>query len=143
MKRKKKTVEMMTSISYQIKFLSRKSMDDLVEKLDDEATQNFQIELLSHSGIKEFRKQLKIKAIQAAREKANYLAESINEKAAEAITITEPEDSQPRDNSLTSNSVLKEYSVNKINENSFDKIQEVNLKKIKLRYEVNVVFALK
>ena len=46
-------------------------MDALVEKLDDNATQNFQVVLTTHSNVIEFRKQLKIKAIQAAKEKAS------------------------------------------------------------------------
>jgi uncharacterized protein YggE len=142
-RRRKKDPDLLAGISYQIKFRNSKQMDDLVEKLDDEATQNFFIASVSHSKMTEFRKQLKIKAIQAAKEKANYLAESINEKAEEAITIKEPEEWQPQDNNMLANSTLREYSVSKMNVNSFDKIQEINFKKIKIRYEVNAVFALK
>ncbi len=67
-------------------------MDELVEKLDDEATQNFRIERTSHSKILEYRKQLKIQAIKAAKEKADYLAAAIDEQVGAAVTITEPND---------------------------------------------------
>jgi len=42
-------------------------MDALVDKLDDDATQSFLIVSTSHSKITEFRKQLKIQAIKAAK----------------------------------------------------------------------------
>jgi hypothetical protein len=53
---------MQSSITYQVKFKSSDLMDKLVEKLDDEATQNFVIANTSHSKMTEFRRQLKIKA---------------------------------------------------------------------------------
>lgn len=87
-RRKKKSPDLFAGITYQVKFNSSKPMDQLVEKLDDEATQNFAIAKVSHSRIVEFRKQLKIKSVQAAKEKAVYLTESVGEKTGEAITIT-------------------------------------------------------
>ena len=68
-------------------------MDNLVEKLDDDATKNFTIVSVSHSKITEYRKDLKIKAIKAARDKGLYLTEAIGEKLGEAITINEPGES--------------------------------------------------
>jgi hypothetical protein len=73
--------------------------DDLVEKLDDNATQSFLVVSASHSKITDFRRQLKIKAIEAAKEKGIYLTEAVGEKPGEAITINEPVEWQPyRDN---------------------------------------------
>ncbi|MFM6925054.1 MAG: SIMPL domain-containing protein, partial [Ferruginibacter sp.] len=92
-KRRKKDPDLLASISYQLKFSSTKLIDDLVNKLDDEATNNFRITRTSHSKIVEYRKQLKIMAVKAAKEKAVYLAESVNEQVGPAITITEPEES--------------------------------------------------
>ncbi len=63
-----------------------------MEKLDDEATQGFFISRTSHSKIEEYRKQLKIQAVKAAKEKAIYLSEAIGEKAGVAVTIQEPVD---------------------------------------------------
>jgi len=141
-RRRKKDPDLLAGISYQIKFMNSKQMDNLVEKLDDEATQNFFIASVSHSKIAEFRKQLKIKAMQAAKEKANYLAEAINEKVGDAISVNEPEEPQAKEfnRGFLSNSVQLE-----LKRNNFDKgeINEIDFKKIKVRYEVNAVFALK
>src|SRR6188768_246738 len=92
-KKRKKDPDMQSSITYQVKFKSSELMDKLVEKLDDEATQNFVIASTSHSKMTEFRRQLKIKAIQAAKDKGIYLTEAVSERLGEAITIIEPDES--------------------------------------------------
>lgn len=136
-KKKKKKEEMMASITYQVKFSKSKQMDDLVAKLDDEATRNFRIARTSHSKITEFRKQLKIQAIKAAKEKAGYLAAAIDEQVGGAVTITEPGDVivQPYQFRMAQANVAMD-SVESVN-NSMD------FQKIKLHFEVNVVFALR
>ena len=93
-RRKKKEPDLLSSISYQLKFSNTKLIDDLVNRLDDEATKNFSIIRTSHSKIMEYRKQLKIMAVKAAKEKAIYLSEATNEQLGAAITITEPNESE-------------------------------------------------
>src|SRR5258706_610912 len=83
--KKKKNNDLLANITYQVKFKSSKLMDDLVERLDDNATQSFQIISVTHSNITEYRRQLKIKAVQAAKEKGIYLTEAIGEKLGDAI----------------------------------------------------------
>jgi uncharacterized protein len=142
-KKKKKDPDLFGSITYQIRFSSSKQMDELIEKLDDEATQSFDIAYTSHSKMTEFRKQLKIEAVKAAKNKATYLTDAINEKLGAAITVKEPE--EPGMNTVNvsnfrSQAIIYEnnYKLNGGN----DKSIEVDFKKIKLRYEVNVIFAL-
>ncbi len=48
-------------------------MDNLVKKLDDDATHNFIIAKASHSGIVEFRKQLKKKQYRLPKKKPYIL----------------------------------------------------------------------
>jgi uncharacterized protein len=50
-KNKKKSPDLFASITYQIKFSSSKQMDELVDKLDDEATESFDIAYTSHSNL--------------------------------------------------------------------------------------------
>ena len=145
---RKKDPDLLASITYQLKFSNTKLIDELVNRLDDDATSNFSITRTSHSKIVEFRKQLKIMAVKAAKEKALYLSESVNEKLGEAITIVEPEESLSSDvlsgrykaNSLAGVNVLsmKEQS-------SYGGIAEggIDYRKIKLRFEVKILYALK
>lgn len=142
-KRKRKNQDLHASISYQVKFSNSKTMDDLVAILDDDATENFRIVRASHSKISEYRRQLKIQAIKAAKEKATYLAEAINEKAGEAVTINEPGDNLYNNylnTYLTSNTAYsKAYYADQVKSPQ----ESVDFKSIKLRFEVQVVFALK
>lgn len=143
-KKRKKDPSLFTGIAYQIKFKSSEMMDRLIEKLDDDATQNFQIVSVNHSQIKEFRKQLKIQAVKAAKDKGNYLADAIGEKLSETVTIYEPRENnsiQPRHLLPSNRSLSLDYYMS-------DSLiaptpPQVDFKKMKLRYEVEVVFALK
>lgn len=147
-KKKKKDPEMYAAISYQVKFKESNKMDRLIDLLDDEATVNFQIVKVSHSKIQESRRQLKIQAVKAAKEKGSYLTEAVNEKLGEAITIVEPDENNFQN--VLNNTMLSQYS----NSNAVfmqdrmgnDKItgnSSVDFKKIKLRYEVQMIFSLK
>jgi uncharacterized protein YggE len=142
LRKKNKKNELNASISYQVKIKTSKQLDDLVEKLDDEATTNFYIQRTSHSKLAEYRKQLKIQAIKAAKEKAQYLTEAIDEKAGEAVTINEPtEYYQPYYNVMRSNVMMKEQAMNQDMASAND--NPVDFRKMKLRYDVTVVFAVK
>ena len=118
-------------------------MDKLVEKLDDDATQGFLIVSTDHSKMTEFRRQLKIAAVKAAKEKGIYLTEAIGERLGEAITIKEPNEFRPfwQENAMVSNAAYNTISQGKFEDK--DVVQIVDFKKMKLRYEVEVIFALK
>lgn len=137
--RRKKKEELMASISYQVKLKTSKQMDDLVNVLDDNATSNFAIIRTAHSRMAEYRRQLKIQAVRAAKEKANYLSAAIDEKLGEALTINEPAEYpiQPYYNLRVSNAMIREK------EGAENSAETMDFRKIKLKYDVNVVFALK
>jgi uncharacterized protein YggE len=147
-RKRKKDADVFATITYQVKFKNSKLMDDLVEKLDDNATQNFQIVSTSHSRINEYRRQLKVKAVQAAKEKGVYLTEAVGEKLGETITINEPAERQPpfplyNNRRENANLYMKSYGLEDNQGNGMVSATEVDFKKIKLKFEVNVVFALK
>ncbi len=146
-RRRKKDPELLSSISYQLKFNNTKTIDALVNRLDDEATNNFSIIKTSHSKITEYRKQLKIMAVKAAKEKATYLSESVNEQLGAAINITEPEEYVSSDvqsgryksnvslyEKVTVKGVMDPYGVNDYG---------IDYRKLKLRFEVKILYALK
>ncbi|MFT3945469.1 MAG: SIMPL domain-containing protein [Agriterribacter sp.] len=140
--RKHKTPDMTASVSYQVKFSNTKWIEALIEKLDDEATQHFFIAKTSHSKMDEYRRQLKIQAIKAAKDKAGYLAEAIGEKVGEAVSVNEP--SEPVDmgtENFQSNTMMQ--SQVKLRGVSASDETGVEFKKIKIRFEINAVFALK
>ena len=137
-KNKKTNPDMMATISYLVKLGTTKKMDELVEKLDDEATQNFFIAKVSHSRMTEFKKQLKMDAIKAAREKANYLAAALGESVGRPIMINDPNEigynPQPR---MYANTMMKAEGAGDM------AMPNIDFKKIKYQFEVNVTFELK
>jgi uncharacterized protein YggE len=143
--RKKRKAELYASIAYQIKFTNSKDIDNLVDRLDDDATQNFRIVKTSHSKINELRKLLKTEAVKAAKDKGNYLTDAIGEKLGEAITITEPEENLTGAYVLPKTANYSTVYQTKLDGKMYgiDEIASVDFKRIKLRFEVNVVFALK
>lgn len=138
-KKRKSKDELLRSISYQVKFTTSKKMDELVDKLDDAATENFVIARVSHSKIAEYRMQLKIQAVKAARNKGGYLAEAVGEKLGEAVSIVEPGENDNTPYYLSQISVSNTLS----RAESSDGSVSIDFKKIKLRYEIRASFALK
>ncbi|QNA46151.1 SIMPL domain-containing protein [Lacibacter sediminis] len=141
--RKKKTdPQLLSSISYQIKFSENSKMQLLAEKLNDEATVSFRVARVWHTQMTEFRKQLKVNAIKAAKEKCIYLTEAIGEKISHAITIIEKDQNNlvyPMQHRLNnSNSILSEDKVSGDGNGSGN----VSFKKIKIEFSIDVVYAL-
>lgn len=140
-RKKAKKEDLHASITYQVKLRNTAQVDQLVDKLDDNATQNFYISRTSHSRLEEFRRTLKIQAVKAAKEKAQYLADAVNEKVGVAVTINEPgEYYQPYYGDMASNRMMKAEMTQ---QTSAPDQPQADFKKMKMRYDVNVVFELK
>lgn len=145
---KRQNPDLFSAIRYVVKFSDMAKVNALADGLDDEAVQNFDIINVTHSKIIEFRKQLKIAVIKAAKEKGIYLTEAINEKLGEAITIKEPNDPEAdaveggRFANKSFNGLFKAKE-NKVENYMYDQINSINYKKIRLRFEVEILFALK
>jgi uncharacterized protein YggE len=140
-RKKNKKEELYASITYQVKLRNTAQVDQLVDKLDDNATQNFYISRTSHSKLEEIRKNLKIQAVRAAKEKADYLAEAVNAKIGVPVTINEPgEYYQPYYGDMAANRMVKAEMA----QASAPADQpQADFKKMKMRYDVSVVFELK
>ncbi len=138
-KNKKQNPDMKASVTYQVKLSSVEKMNELADKLDDEATQNFFIAKVWHSKMEDFKKQLKIAAIKAAKDKATYLSEAIGEKVGQALTINDPSEVRTYPQPIM-------YANATVRAEAYDAAQappmNVDFKKIKLQFEVNVIFAL-
>jgi uncharacterized protein YggE len=137
-KNKKKNPDMKAGITYEVKVKAVDDMDKLVDKLDDEATQNFYLSRTSHSNMDSIKKQLKIAAVKAAKEKAIYLAAALGDNVGQALTINDPNESADYPRPL--------YKANIAMAAEADRSappMNVDFKKIKIEYNVNVIFELK
>lgn len=88
-RKKKKEPDFMATSTFTIKCNSSAQVEKLTSYLDDQGTQNLNVSRTSHSKIEDFKKDLKIKALQTAKTKATYLCESIGEKVGKTILIRE------------------------------------------------------
>lgn len=138
--KKKSDSELYNSKSYIIKVAAPSKMDEVLNKMNAESIYSVEIRNYSHSKITEYKKQLKIEAIKAAKTKATYLLESINEKIGGAIEINEYENisyGQPmyRTNAIAQSNVSYDSMES-------DNSSEIGFQKIKLQFQVNATFAI-
>lgn len=138
-KKRKQNPDMKAAINYEIRFKNTAMMDALVDKMDDAATQNFYISRTDYSKMEDFKKELKIAAIKAAKEKAVYLTDAIGEKLGHAITISDPD----QVNYYAPQVYYKSNAnMESANIDSEAPAMNVDFKKIKLEYKVSVLFSL-
>jgi len=123
--------------TFKIRLDSNANFLKLVQDLDFEGVKTLRISDTSNKELQKLRKEVKIKAIQAAKEKAKYLLESIDEKIGKAISIEEVPQSNNNywrgSRDRLSNAVI---DVNP-KEGEMD-----NVASIKLRYEVKAKFEI-
>ncbi len=136
--RKKREPDFIASSSFTIKFAETAQIEKLMSMLDDNGTQNMNISRVDHSKMEEFRKQVKINALKAAKDKATYLCESIGEKAGEALLIKEIE------NSYVQPMYMKEMMMSNVAMDAGGVTPSgLDFQKIKIRYEIMAQFAIK
>ena len=137
-KRKKEQPDLLQNTTYIIRFGGPGEMDKLMNLLDDNATQNVFISKISSSKESEYRKQLKIQALQNAKVKADYLLSGIGEKAGSVLFVKEVDFTQP---------VYPMYEMKMANtmmggDANSSPNEGLNFKKIKYRFEVEAHFAI-
>ncbi|WP_175622167.1 SIMPL domain-containing protein [Chryseobacterium schmidteae] len=127
--------------SFQFKVNAKTNVSKLFEDLNQKWVSNLSIAEIKNTKIADFRKVVKINALKAAKEKADYLLGSINKKTGDAIEIIEIED-------YMSDSILPvAYRSKMANvqleaadqsmDYSFDNIENIKLKySIKTKYEI-------
>jgi uncharacterized protein len=137
---KKKPTTFLESKSYIIKVANLYKIDAIISKVDDKGIAYTNIDRYEFSKIEQLRKDIKIKALQAAKDKAKYLLEGIGEQMGEALEIIEIEQSyspQPVYSNMMMRSAKMEVSADAMPESTVD------VQKIKVRYEMKASFRIK
>ncbi|AZA53866.1 SIMPL domain-containing protein [Chryseobacterium sp. G0201] len=127
--------------SFQFKVSAKTNVSKLFEDLNQKWVSNLNIAEVKNTKIADFRKTVKINALKAAREKADYLLESIGKKTGTPLEIVEIEDYMSDSvlpvayKSMRSNVQLEAADAGV--DYSFDNIENIKLKySIKTRYEI-------
>ena len=134
---KKKDPNFLASKQYRIKFHDLNSINQILSAIDPKSIQSTYIESYDYSKIDDLKKELKLKALVAAKDKAIYLLNGIGEKLGGAIEITEVDDNSyaPVRNVM--------YSMAKAaNVGDAQPEQDIDFKKIKLSFRINAVFEI-
>ena len=137
---KKKPTTFLESKSYIIKVPNLYKIDGIISKVDDKGIAYTNIDRYEFSKIEQLRKEIKIKALQAAKEKAKYLLEGIGEQMGEALDIIEIDQSyspQPVYSNMMMRSARVEVASDAMPESNVD------VQKIKVRYEMKASFRIK
>ena len=137
---KKKNAEFLVSKQYRIKLTDLNKFNQIMEGLDEKGVQYTNIESYDYSKMESLKKELKIKALQAAKEKAGYLALALNDTVGDALEVQEINNdvSYPPMMYRANTMMTKTYA-----EAADVASPEIDFKKIKLNYQMRVVFELK
>lgn len=126
---------------YLLKLNNLNKTDGILSEVDERGVESVNIDHVDHSKMKDFRREVKTKALQAAKEKATYLLESIGEKVGEVLDIKELDDQyyspQPlyaQTRMMTANAVMDAQQVGD---------SDLEYQKIKLSYKMMAVFKIK
>ena len=127
--------EFMISKQLEITLFDFRKVEEITSSVNTRGINYMVIKELKNKNMTEFRKQVKIEALKAARTKAAYLLESINKQVGDVISITELTERNDFGGSQNaiSNVVMATPDISGIE----------NIKKIKLRYEMQAKFEIK
>ena len=127
--------EFMISKQLEITLFDFKKVEEITNSIDTKGINFMVIKELKNKNMTEYRKQVKIEALKAAKTKAAYLLESINKQVGDVISITELTENNVFGGSqnASSNMVMATADISGIE----------SVKKIKLRYEMKVKFEIK
>jgi len=132
---KKKNPDFLASKQYRLKVSDLNKFNLILESLDAKGIDNTNIESYDYSKIENLKKELKVKALLAAKEKAAYMVEALGDKLGSVIEIQDGGDNvmQP---------VYRNYAM-KAEMADASSAPEIDFKKIKLNFTVNAVFEIK
>jgi len=137
---KRKKQEVLTAKNYILKVATTTEVTAVFDVLDSVEALNADISKVAHSEIEKYRKEVKIMAVKAAKEKAGYLLEAIGETVGKPLMIQEREtydDVMP-----VANYRMKVAGVMADSEMAPEELPELSFQKIKLKYAVFARFGI-
>lgn len=136
---KKKNPNFLAKKQYRIKVTDLNKFNQILSALDPKSIEYTNIESYDYSQMASLKKELKIKALQAAKDKASYLAGALNDKVGPALEIQEINNENYPQPIYRANVM---YSMEKMAQDDAS-MPDIDFKKIKLNYQMRVVFELR
>ncbi len=133
--------EILLSKEYQVIVRDGKTASRIFIELENIGISNVSIDKLDHSSIEKYRKEVKIEAIKAAKEKAEALSNAIGQKVGRAIFIQELENNYQNGTPGSSNRILIRGASSLYGSRAPE--PEIDFEKIILEYSIICRFELK
>lgn len=133
---KKKTPDFLARKQYRIKLSDLSKMNEILSAVDAKGIEYSNIDSYDYSKKESLEKDLKIKALQNAKEKAEYLLKSIGGSIGGPLSIQETA-------SQYNHEPVPYAKVMFSSEMAGDSMPEIDFKKIKLNYQIKAVFEIK
>jgi uncharacterized protein YggE len=133
---RKKDLSFLASKQYQIRFHDLDKFNQILAGLDPKGIESTNIDSYDYSKMTEVKRELKIQALLAAKEKATYLLASIDEKLGSVISISEADNNNVAQYQNVMANTIMAYKAS-ANESS-----DINFKKIKLSFQIDAVFEI-
>lgn len=137
LRKKKDPQEFMARKQYRLKLTKLDKINIILGAVDAEGIENTRIASYSSSKMEAYRKEVKIKALLAAKEKAEYMLTAIGNKVDGVIEIQEMNTDNYSD---VRPMMMANYKSAGVSE---DASSDIDFKTIKVRAEVRAVFAIK
>ena len=136
---KKKDPNFLASKQYKLKVKDLNSFNQIIAAIDPKGIASTYVESYNHSKIAQLKNDLRVKALLNAKEKATALANALGDKLGSALLI------QDHNTDYNVQPVYRNYAMMAKAEVASDSMEpaEIDFKKIKLQYTVNVTFEIK
>ena len=134
---KKKNPDFLASKQYGIKFNDLNKFNQILSKIDPKGIQSTNIDSYDYSKIDEIKNELKLKALLAAKAKANFLLNGLGESLGKVLNITESDNTsypQPRP------VMFKAMAMSDVRATPTE--SDIDVRKIKLSFQINAAFEI-
>ncbi|UCJ07039.1 SIMPL domain-containing protein [Chitinophaga pendula] len=138
-KKKKNDQDFLARKQYRLKLNRLDKINLILAAVDEEGIESVNIGSFTHSKMEEYRKEAKIKALQAAKAKADYMLTAIDEKIAGILEVQEIN----TDNYTDVRPEMANVMFAKSREMDTAAASNIDFKTIKVRAEVRAVFFIK
>ncbi|MCE7068320.1 SIMPL domain-containing protein [Dyadobacter sp. CY326] len=139
--KKKKPATFLESKQYELKVSSPDKLDGILSKVESRGVQYANVSRVDHSKREEFKKQVKIDALKAAKVKAEYLVASLDEKLGKVLEIKELDENlyfpQPMFAKANMRTMAQTESADAVAES------DIAYQKIKISYRMQAAFEIK
>jgi len=134
---KKKTPDFLASKQYGLRVRDLNKYNQIINKIDPKGIQSTNVDSYDYSKIEDVKRELKVKALLSAKEKAAYLLSAIGDKVGDAISITEIDNG----NYVAPRPVMYKMAMSAAAAPSPAE-SDIDFKNIKLSFQINAVFEI-